>query len=70
MILSAISTMNIIVKTLFAFSSIFVLSGTTGYSSSDIEAVFINIQNVINTSKKGSVTIFLMTFWTPSHFLD
>ena len=67
-IFRAISTIKIIVNTLFAFSSIFVLSGTTGYSSSDIEAVFISIQKVISTSKKGSVTIFFMTFWNPSHF--
>ena len=59
-IFNAISTINIMVKTLFAFSSILVRSGTTGYSSSDIDAVFIRMQNVMSTSKKGSVTIFLI----------
>ena len=67
MIFKAISMMNIIVNTLFAFSKRRVRRRSTGYSSNDIDAVFSRMQNVIKTSKNGSVTIFLIKFWKPIH---
>ena len=67
MIFKAISMMNIIVNTLFAFSKKSVRRRSTGYSSNDIDAVFSRMQKVIKTSKNGSVTIFLIKFWKPIH---